>query len=83
MSGLLLVWLQEKGGSVTCDDVPRVGGVLAVTRAFGNNAMKPVIEAEPDVIGHALAAEDDFLIIASDGVWDLLSNECAVCPRPS
>jgi serine/threonine protein phosphatase PrpC len=55
-----------------------VEGVLAVTRAFGNNSMKPVIMAEPDVVTHVLTASDDFLIIASDGVWDMISNESAV-----
>ena len=70
--------LQEKGGSVTREDVARVEGVLAVTRAFGNNAMKAVITAEPEVLAHRLSPQDEFLIIASDGVWDLLSNADAV-----
>lgn len=74
--------MQEKGGSVTRDDVPRVEGVLAVTRAFGNNAMKAVITAEPELLAHRLSPHDEFLIIASDGVWDLISNADAVRRRP-
>jgi Protein phosphatase 2C len=78
--------VQEKGGSITHEDVARVEGVLAVTRAFGNNAMKRVIDAEPELRHHAITAGDEFIIIASDGVWDLLSNEAAVrrcpCARP-
>ena len=66
---------------MTHDDVPRVEGVLAVTRAFGNNAMKAVINAEPEVVAHRLAPSDEFLIIASDGVWDMVSNEDAVRGR--
>lgn len=73
--------MQERGGSITHDDVPRVDGVLAVTRAFGNNAMKAVIDAEPELHEHTVSADDEFVIIASDGVWDLLTNEAAVrCP---
>ena len=71
--------LQAKGGSITNDDVARVEGVLAVTRAFGNNAMKTIVDAEPDVCTHSIAADDLAVVIASDGVWDVLSNDDAVC----
>lgn len=70
--------VQEKGGNITHDDVARVEGVLAVTRAFGNNAMKHIVDAEPEVVEHQVNAKDEFIIIASDGVWDLLTNEAAV-----
>eukprot|EP00892_Ulva_mutabilis_P008096 jgi/Ulvmu1/5659/UM024_0006.1 len=67
--------IRAKGGTIVHDDVDRVCGVLAVTRAFGNNAMKATVSAEPEVLRHVLQPLDRHVAIASDGVWDVLSNE--------
>ena len=62
----------------------RVNGQLAVSRALGDVAYKeprhlkgPVI-AEPDVVKIVTTAEDDFLILACDGLWDVLTSQAAV-----
>lgn len=60
------------------DDVPRVCGVLAVTRAFGNNSIKATVNAEPEVSKHSITDDFEYIVIASDGVWDVLSNEDVV-----
>lgn len=74
--------VQAKGGTIVHDDVDRVCGVLAVTRAFGNNAMKATVSAEPEVLRHQLQPYDRHVVIASDGVWDVLTNEDVVrAPR--
>lgn len=39
---------------------------------------KPIISAEPSILVHKLYPEDQFLIFASDGLWEHLSNEEAV-----
>jgi serine/threonine protein phosphatase PrpC len=53
----------------------RVGGVLAVTRAFGDHALKKVgLTAQPHILKYILRPFDKFLVIASDGVWDELSD---------
>jgi serine/threonine protein phosphatase PrpC len=53
----------------------RVGGVLAVTRAFGDHSLKKAgVSAIPHVLKYTLKPFDKFLIIASDGVWDSLSD---------
>lgn len=45
--------------------------------------MKPWIIPEPEVMFLPRAREDECLILASDGLWDVISNEeaCAVARR--
>jgi pyruvate dehydrogenase phosphatase len=38
----------------------------------------PIISAEPTVSVRALTQADEFLILASDGLWEYISNEEAV-----
>jgi len=38
----------------------------------------PYITAEPVVTCHPLSEEDQFLVMATDGIWDVLSNEDVV-----
>lgn len=53
----------------------RVGGVLAVTRAFGDHSLKKSgVIAVPHVLKYTLKPFDKFMVIASDGVWDELSD---------
>jgi len=52
---------------------------LAMARSLGDHAVKPVgVIAEPVVSHHKLRDEDDFMIIATDGVWEFLSSQEAV-----
>ena len=36
------------------------------------------VSCEPDVKSHTLGPEDEFLIVACDGIWDVLSSQQAV-----
>ena len=59
----------ERGGP------KRVDGVLMVTRAIGDFALKPkYITCEAEVRTMSLS-EGDFVVVASDGVYDHLSSE--------
>jgi len=52
---------------------------LAVSRAFGDLVAKRAgVVAEPEVKDVAIASDDMVLIIASDGVWDVVTSEEAV-----
>ena len=52
---------------------------LAMARSIGDHAVKPVgVIAEPVVTSHVLTKDDDFVILASDGVWEFISSEEAV-----
>lgn len=59
--------------------VYRVNGNLAVSRAVGDSTEKPFISGEPDVRGVPLDSDgDQFLIVASDGLWDVMTSDEAV-----
>mmetsp|Transcript_25846 Transcript_25846/g.54386 ORF Transcript_25846/g.54386 Transcript_25846/m.54386 type:complete len:417 (+) Transcript_25846:973-2223(+) len=52
---------------------------LAMARSIGDHAVKGVgVIAEPVVRTYTLEEEDEFIIIASDGVWEFISSEEAV-----
>lgn len=64
-----------------------LNGQLAVTRALGNwhlegmkqtNGKTGPLSAEPELKLVALTREDEFLVIGSDGIWDVFSNQNAV-----
>ncbi|GMI81408.1 hypothetical protein like AT5G26010 [Hibiscus trionum] len=48
---------------------------LAMSRAFGDFVLKNHgIIAVPDVFRHRLTPNDQFIVLATDGVWDVLNN---------
>ncbi|KAI3850794.1 hypothetical protein MKW98_030854 [Papaver atlanticum] len=52
---------------------------LAMTRAFGDFELKDYgIIAIPQISHHHLNINDKFVVLASDGVWDMLSNDQVV-----
>ncbi|KAL5709483.1 protein-serine/threonine phosphatase [Ranunculus cassubicifolius] len=69
--------IQEAGGRVIYWDGARVLGVLAMSRAIGDEYLKPYVCSIPEVTITDRTVEDDCLILASDGLWDVLSNETA------
>ena len=52
----------------------RVEGVLAVSRAFGDRRLKRYVTCEPDICEHVIQPEDEFLVLATDGLWDVVST---------
>uniref|UniRef100_A0A0E0R692 protein-serine/threonine phosphatase n=1 Tax=Oryza rufipogon TaxID=4529 RepID=A0A0E0R692_ORYRU len=73
--------IESSGGYVSCgsNGVWRVQDCLAVTRSFGDGGLKRWVVAEPEVSRTPLAgAGCEFLVIASDGLWNKVSNQEAV-----
>ncbi|KAK3040491.1 hypothetical protein RJ639_028776 [Escallonia herrerae] len=56
-------------------DVPRVDGQLAVARAFGDKSLKRHLSSEPDVVVEVVDDDAEFIILASDGLWKVMSNQ--------
>lgn len=51
--------------------------IINVFVTAGDNYLKPYVSCEPEVSVTDRTAEDDCLILASDGLWDVVSNETA------
>ncbi|KAG9131847.1 hypothetical protein Leryth_016579 [Lithospermum erythrorhizon] len=71
--------IDKSGGYVTCrNGVWRVNGTLAVSRAFGDRHMKKFIISDPEIKRLPLTSDCEFLIMASDGLWDKVDEQEAV-----
>ncbi|KAJ6865734.1 protein phosphatase 2C 58 [Populus alba x Populus x berolinensis] len=72
--------IESRGGFVSNipGDVPRVDGQLAVARAFGNKSLKIHLSSEPDMSEQMIHNDIEFLVLASDGIWKVMSNQEAV-----
>jgi len=80
-----LVRITKAGGWV--GQTGRINGKLAVSRAIGDFAYKQnrsvpreeqVVSGTPDVRVVERRGDDEFLLIACDGVWDVISSQDAV-----
>ncbi|KAL3812963.1 hypothetical protein ACJIZ3_014231 [Penstemon smallii] len=79
---------QSRGRVYSCPDEPGVhrvwkpkldGPGLALSRAFGDYFIKDFgLISEPQVTQRTICNRDQFVILATDGVWDVISNQEAV-----
>lgn len=67
--------IEASGGKVIQWNGHRVFGVLAMSRSIGDRYLKPWIIPEPEVMFIPRARDDECLILASDGLWDVMTND--------
>lgn len=67
--------VEKAGGHVLYWNGHRVMGILAMSRAIGDHGLRPYIIPEPEVSVVTRSADDEFLLLASDGLWDVMSNQ--------
>merc|ERR1719326_121924 len=71
----------EAGGHIFND---RVNGMLTMTRALGDHLLKmpilpnDVVSNVPDITSTDLSGQDSFVILACDGLWDVMNDQQAV-----
>ncbi|KAF8545043.1 phosphatase 2C-domain-containing protein [Trichophaea hybrida] len=68
-------------------DFGRVNGNLALSRAIGDFEFKKsaqlppeqqIVTAYPDVVIHDISDDDEFLVVACDGIWDCQSSQAVI-----
>lgn len=68
-------------------DMGRVNGNLALSRAIGDFEFKKsvnlpaeeqIVTALPDIIEHEISKDDEFVVLACDGIWDCLTSQQVV-----
>nr|XP_011460409.1 PREDICTED: probable protein phosphatase 2C 28 [Fragaria vesca subsp. vesca] len=71
--------VESRGGCVfqLPGNVPRVDAQLAMSRAFGDGDLKEHITSEPDININKIDTDAEFIILASDGLWKVMSNQDA------
>ncbi|KAG6658400.1 hypothetical protein CIPAW_04G158400 [Carya illinoinensis] len=70
-----LMRIEGEDGKVINWNGARVFGVLAMSRAIGDRYLRPWIIPVPETTFMARTDEDECLILASDGLWDVMTNE--------
>jgi protein phosphatase 1L len=55
-----------------------VAGAGRLSRAFGDAVLKPYVVADPEIQKETIKEGDDFLIVASAGLWNVMSMKTAV-----
>ncbi|KAH8104545.1 phosphatase 2C-like domain-containing protein [Cristinia sonorae] len=65
----------------------RVNGNLALSRALGDFEYKKnkslpaeaqIITSDPDIVEHDITEDDEFIVVACDGIWDCLTSQQCV-----
>ena len=74
--------IRKAGGRVSTDG--RVNGGLNLSRAIGDHGYKTnedlpaeeqMISALPDIKTLTLTEEDEFMVLACDGIWNFMTND--------
>jgi serine/threonine protein phosphatase PrpC len=71
----------KQGGSIPPNG--RLFNIFSISRALGDKDFKigpleGILSTEPDIFEVSLTNSDYFIIMASDGFWDVISNDEAV-----
>ena len=67
--------IEEAGGLVIFLGAWRVNGNLAVSRAIGDGKDKKFVIGEAEVTTVDLDGSEDYLVVACDGIWDVVNGE--------
>lgn len=67
--------VEKAGGHVLYWNGHRVMGILAMSRAIGDHGLRPYIIPEPEISVVTRSDDDEFLLLASDGLWDVMTNQ--------
>lgn len=67
--------IAASGGSVIFYQGWRVDGKIAVSRSLGDNRLKNFVIGTPEILEFGLIPSDEFFVLATDGLWDVMSPQ--------
>lgn len=67
--------IEAAGGLILPIYGPRVLGILNISRSIGDRYLKPYVISEPEIQVINRTKGDEFLILATDGLWNSVSND--------
>lgn len=76
-----VIWCGETdkfGAPIEHQGIYRVNGNLALSRAIGDRSERPHVTAEPEIISVPIEKGDEFVIVGTDGLWDVMDSDDAV-----
>lgn len=70
--------IERVGGRIVFDGYDWRIKDLSVSRAFGDIDATPYVTHRPDLYRYKLDKNDKFIVLACDGLWDVMSNQDVV-----
>jgi len=70
--------IEKMGGKIAFDGVDWRIKDLSLSRAFGDLDCTPYVTHLPQIYKHKLSNGDKFIIVACDGLWDVINNQDAI-----
>lgn len=67
--------IEADGGVVVFHGAWRVNGTLSVARAIGDRKLKKWVIGKPDITVTELDGTEDYMVLACDGLWDVMKPE--------
>jgi serine/threonine protein phosphatase PrpC len=70
--------IEKLGGQIYSDGTDFRIKDLSVSRAFGDVDAEPYLTCMPDIYRYKLDKNDKFMILACDGLWDVMTGQDAI-----
>ena len=70
--------IEKLGGEIYYDGYDWRIGDLSVSKAFGDMDASPFVTHKPEIFKYNIKKSDKFIILACDGLWDVITNEEAI-----
>jgi len=67
--------IQSLGGDIKWDGADWRVGDLSLSRSMGDIDNSPFVTHKPEIFKYRISTQDKFIIMACDGLWDVLSNQ--------
>jgi len=70
--------IEKLGGTIRFDGYDYRIKDLSVSRAFGDVNAEPYLTNMPEIYKYKLSSKDKFMVLACDGLWDVMDNSDVV-----